>query len=164
MGGTLNSPGIELKSEVQVKIGGPLVAIKTENYANINETISLHCITAEGYKTLKYCRFSLPDGTRFNIDETINATKWVSKEKYYITSLWTVDTNKYSNNSYSRLLGEYYFMKNASKTKGDCAITIDKVQKKHFGTWTCAAMINNDSMEFYDKLLIIERGKSFCPR
>ncbi|XP_077292862.1 uncharacterized protein LOC143915917 [Arctopsyche grandis] len=129
--GQMKPANVELLEVIEVRVTNAIASIDSTIQAKPDQTVSLTCITAEGQLLLKYCRFSTPAGTRFNIDETITYDK--------------------------AILNQYYFQNDSSLYRGDCAISIKKVSSEHYGRWTCSAMIEDEATE-YSSYIILESG------
>jgi len=68
-------PTLDIIESINVRIGEPIAALYPLVSGDLNKPASLHCITAGEIASLKYCRFEAPDGTRFNIDNSVTPDK-----------------------------------------------------------------------------------------
>ncbi|KAL4714391.1 hypothetical protein ACJJTC_017686 [Scirpophaga incertulas] len=116
--------GVELSETIEVRVTGPLAAIKKEIDVVLGENTTIDCHTANGNRPLDYCRFLSPNFVGINLDDSITEDK--------------------------AIIGKYYFTPGKFMNHGDCSLTIFGVQDEDIGVWTCAALINTDVLESSD--------------
>ncbi|CAG5056006.1 unnamed protein product [Parnassius apollo] len=120
--------GIEITDHVVLRVTGSLAANKKEVGTNIGRTATLYCHTANGNRPLDYCRFLSPNFVGIRIDESVTEN--------------------------SAILNRYYFTPNRSLDYGDCSLTISPVNEEDIGVWTCAALIDQETLEGRDVITL----------
>ncbi|XP_063823280.1 uncharacterized protein LOC135073161 isoform X2 [Ostrinia nubilalis] len=126
--GVTDQRGIELTDRVNVRVTGPLAANKKEIGVQVGYNATLYCHTSNGNRPLDYCRFLSPNYVGISIDSTVTSD--------------------------AAILGRYYFTPGRSLDYGDCSLTISSVEPEDIGAWTCAALINTDTLESKDDMML----------
>lgn len=77
-----NKTGFDEIKKINVRIG-PTSLVATTNITSIkeNKQMQLKCIVTSKLKQLDYCRFQLPNGNSFSLNEKITEDKYVLKFK-----------------------------------------------------------------------------------
>lgn len=101
-----------------------LVAASLFQDAELDDSLLLECRSVHSNIPIKYCRFTLPDGNGFSIDETATESKLVMEN--------------------------FYFNPNRNMKAGFCSIVVKKVSQQHIGEWTCAGLLAGRNEESWD--------------
>ncbi|XP_028177430.1 uncharacterized protein LOC114365140 [Ostrinia furnacalis] len=136
--GVTDQRGIELTDRVIVRVTGPLAANKKEIGVQVGYNATLYCHTSNGNRPLDYCRFLSPNYVGISIDSTVTSD--------------------------AAILGRYYFTPGRSLDYGDCSLTISSVESEDIGAWTCAALINTDTLESKDDMTLFVDETIQTPR
>ncbi|CAH2091802.1 unnamed protein product [Euphydryas editha] len=122
---------LESMKKIHVRIVNQVAAIEPNITAKLGKTITIACATTNGLTPLSYCRFEPPNGQSFNIDSSVTAKQPILKK--------------------------YYYPSNSSLDRGDCAVTIIKVNFEDVGDWTCGAGLD-DGQEHFDVIKLEVEG------
>nr|CAD7430993.1 unnamed protein product [Timema monikensis] len=123
--GIMGHPEGDSKHSFNVTVATSRLMAKTRHQkAKLKESTTIHCATAPAAKTLSYCRFVRPDGVGVSPART------------------------------SRTILDRYTSTGGSLEKGDCMLTIDEVTSRDFGHWRCAAIIQGEYEEIYDRFTL----------
>ncbi|XP_072942095.1 uncharacterized protein [Epargyreus clarus] len=120
--------GLEVTDQVEVRVTGPLAANDQEIEVAIGGEATLYCHTANGKRPLDYCRFLSPKRIGINIDSRITEA--------------------------NAILDRFYFTPGRKLDYGDCSLNIKRVLPEDVGEWACAAVINTESVESIDKIVL----------
>ncbi|XP_047546065.1 uncharacterized protein LOC125077975 [Vanessa atalanta] len=126
--GPRSSLGVEMTDTVQVRVTGPLAANQKNVPVRIGGNATLYCHTANGRRPLKYCRFLSPKFVGMNIDSSVTPE--------------------------NAILNRYYFTPERELNFGDCSLSILSVEEDDIGSWTCAAVVDNEILESRDTILV----------
>ncbi|CAH2234148.1 jg9030 [Pararge aegeria aegeria] len=127
MGPKLNT-GIEMKDQVEVRVTGPLAANLKEVPVIVGENATLYCKTSNGRRALKYCRFLSPQLVGMSVDSSVTPE--------------------------NAILDRFFFTTGRDLNFGDCSLSITSVQEEDIGTWTCAAVVDNEILESRDSIRV----------
>lgn len=83
---------------------------------------------------IDYCRFVLPDGRGFSINEDVTSD--------------------------NPILGMYHFNPNRRMKLGVCSIIVNHASKEHSGTWTCAGKLIGRDEESGDDFTVYVQGNN----
>ncbi|KAJ0179222.1 hypothetical protein K1T71_004934 [Dendrolimus kikuchii] len=129
IGGT--SIGLEIMQVINVRIVNHVAAVQKNVTGRHGKPVTLACTTAKGFTPIRYCRFEPPNGVPFSINPDIT------------------DMNA--------ILNRYYYPRNMSLDRGDCAVTIRKLKYEDVGLWTCGAGLD-DRKEHTDVISLEVEG------
>ncbi|XP_031627128.1 uncharacterized protein LOC116343281 isoform X2 [Contarinia nasturtii] len=128
--GSTQIAGTDQFSEISVRVAeSPFVSTNLFQDAQQDSPLSVECRSIPEHVPVDYCRFVLPDGTGFSINEQVTAS------------------NLYMNN--------YYFNPNRKMKSGYCSIIVKDVDRlKHQGQWQCVARLTGYLEESSDEFRV----------
>lgn len=127
--GIVNQPQWQISKEFDVRVTkSNLVAQSQAITTTPKDNLLLECSTIPANTPLEYCRFVLPSGEGFSINEGIT-----------------------SNNALDR---KYFFDPNRRLSQGYCSIMIKGVESEHAGDWICAAKLLGWTEESFDTMTV----------
>ncbi|XP_035431163.2 uncharacterized protein LOC118263341 isoform X2 [Spodoptera frugiperda] len=119
--------GLERVQPIEVRVVDQVAAV-WKNISIVHNSIgTVNCATTKGMVPLTYCRFEPPNGPPFSINSDITRE--------------------------NAILGRYFFPKNKSLDRGDCAVTIIHARDEDIGQWTCGASLD-DGKEYTDTVYV----------
>ncbi|XP_037026242.1 uncharacterized protein LOC119067401 [Bradysia coprophila] len=121
---------IESKKDFTVRISDShLVASSITKDVMIGSPIIIECTSIPVNLPIEHCRYVLPDGTGFSLNENVT-----------------------TNNA---ILETYYFNPNRKRRDGYCSVIVKHATNAHTGLWTCAARVTGRNEESFDDFTIL---------
>ncbi|XP_022829105.1 uncharacterized protein LOC111358275 isoform X1 [Spodoptera litura] len=123
--------GLEKVKLIEVRVVDPVAAV-WKNISLLHHSLGLvSCASIRGMKPLTYCRFEPPNGPPFSINADITKDNPIQ--------------------------GKYFFPRNKSLDRGDCAVNILFTSEEDMGLWTCGASLE-DGKEYTDTVYVYVHG------
>ncbi|KAJ6639661.1 hypothetical protein Bhyg_12408 [Pseudolycoriella hygida] len=120
--GNIDKSRVESRKEFIVRVSDShLVASSVSRDVMVSAPIVIECTTIPINLPVEYCRFVLPDGTGFSLNEDVTSDK--------------------------ALLDNYYFNPNRKREDGFCSLIVKRATLDHSGLWTCAGKVTGRSEE-----------------
>jgi len=134
MGNTERSR-IESQKEFTVRVSeSHLVASSISKNVLTGNAIIIECTSVPVNLPIDYCRFVLPNGIGFSVNEAVT--------------------------SENAILDNYYFNPNRNRNDGYCSIIVKHADKDHTGLWTCAGKVTGRTEESMDDFtLFVEANR-----
>lgn len=128
--GSSRYTSLEVSAEINVRVGSSQIIPMTETVvATLDGALVVECSSIPKNTPFKYCRFVVPSGQAFNLNEGITADQ--------------------------AILGKYYSNPSHDPKKGFCSLVITRVTSVDLGQWICAGKIAGHTMEQYTTFEVV---------
>lgn len=127
--GATNRSQLELSASLDVRVTETnLVAQGSIRSVAAGDNLLIRCSSIPPNTPLEHCRFTLPSGLGFSINEQVTSS--------------------------NPLAEQYFFNPNHDLKSGECSIIVRGATSEHHGTWTCAARLLGWPSESFDEIKI----------